>query len=195
MTLEELPAPKAESVVAVVLALLAVFVLVLSLDQPWETDQPPPDTSADAKASGTVISDPANSVVEQTLVRIKAEEGRRLKPYRDIFGILTIGYGINLEQGITPREAEALSRIRLQDSEHRIASEWSPYAKQPTWTQVALLDMDYQLGDTGILGFHDMLGALEAADCPAAKAAALDSVWAGQTEGRAKEVIAILCED
>ena len=82
-------------------------------------------------------------------MRIEAEEGRRLKPYKDIFGVLTIGFGINLDQGITPREAEALSRIRLEDNFHRIANEWPPYAKQPMGTQVALLDMDYQLGDHG----------------------------------------------
>ena len=108
---------------------------------------------------------------------------------------MTIGYGINLDQGITPREADALSRIRLEDNFHRLASEWPPYVGQPMGTQVALLDMDYQLGDHGVLSFHDMLGALKVGDCPAAKAAALDSLWANQTEGRAKEVTAILCED
>ena len=187
---------KLEALLAGALVMLGVSCLVVILFPLQMADHPPPDTSPDIAISGTVISDPVNSVVEQTLVRIKAEEGRfRLKPYRDIFGVLTIGYGINLEQGITPREAEALSRIRLEDNEHRIASEWAPYAEQPTWTQVALLDMDYQLGDHGVLSFHDMLGALKAGDCPAAKAAALDSDWAGQTEGRAKEVTAILCED
>ena len=166
---------------------LGIYYLWVFLLSPQATDHPPPDTSPDTAISATVV--------EQTLVRVKAEEGRRLKPYKDIFGVWTIGFGINLDQGITPREAEALSRIRLEDNFHRIALEWSPYAKQPTLTQVALLDMDYQLGDHGVLGFHDMLGALEADDCPAAKAAALDSLWARQTEGRAKEVTAILCED
>ena len=175
--------------------MLCIFLLLLSLTSPQAADPPPTDTSPDAEVSGTVISDPVNSVVEQTLVRVKAEEGRRLKPYKDIFGVWTIGFGINLDQGITPREADALSRIRLEDNFHRIASEWPPYAGQPIGTQIALLDMDYQLGNHGVLSFHDMLGALKAGDCPAAKRAALDSVWARQTEGRAKEVTAILCED
>ena len=41
--------------------------------------------------------------------------------------------------------------------------------------QEALLDMAYQLGVDGLLGFHDMLAALERGDYQAAKAAALSS--------------------
>ena len=55
--------------------------------------------------------------------------------------------------------------------------------------------MGYQLGARGVLKFHGMLSALEADDCPTAKAAALDSDWARETPKRAERVTAILCED
>ena len=45
--------------------------------------------------------------------RIMAEEGFRAKPYPDSRGILTIGFGTNIGEGITRREAEFLLRERL----------------------------------------------------------------------------------
>ena len=41
---------------------------------------------------------------------------------------------------------------------------------------------------SGVLGFHDMLAALERGDWPAARAAALDSDWARETPARARRV-------
>ena len=42
------------------------------------------------------------------LSSVKFHEGLELKPYLDSVGVLTIGYGRNLERGITKEEAEML---------------------------------------------------------------------------------------
>ena len=178
MAIDRLPAPKAESVVAVVLALLAVFVLVFSLDQP----------AADT-------SHPVNSVVEQTLARLIPEEGFSAKPYLDSNGILTIGIGTNIGEGITRREAEFLLRERLAVTYQTLTADLPWLSDAPERQQSAILDMGYQVGVHGLLKFHGMLSALESGDCPAAKAAALDSAWARETPERAKRVTAILCEN
>ena len=60
-------------------------------------------------------------------------------------------------------------------------------------TQGALLDMSWQNGVSGLLGFDEMLKALEANDCPEAQRQALDSVWAREAMGRAERVTARLC--
>ena len=52
---------------------------------------------------------------------LKQEEGFRSKPYKDSEGVLTIGYGLNLSEGITRAEAEWLLRSRL---DHATYTAW-----------------------------------------------------------------------
>ena len=139
--------------------------------------------------------DAADSVVEQTLARLKPEEGFRAKPYLDSQDILTIGFGTNIGEGITRREAEFLLRERLEATYETLFKELPWLSAAPEGQQSAILDLGYQIGVHGLLGFHGMLSALEAGDCPTAKAAALDSEWARETPKRAERVTAILCED
>ena len=61
----------------------------------------------------TEVGAGGESVVEQTLARLKNEEGFRSKPYTDSRGVMTIGYGTNIGEGITRREGEYLLRERL----------------------------------------------------------------------------------
>ena len=129
------------------------------------------------------------------LDRIMADEGFRAKPYPDSRGVLTIGYGTNIGEGITKREAEFLLRERLAGTYETLTQKLPWLSAAPDVQQSAILDMGYQLGADGLLEFHDMLSALEAGDCPAAKSAALDSDWARETPKRAERVTAILCED
>ena len=135
------------------------------------------------------------AVVEQTLDRLKDEEGFRSKPYPDSRGVLTIGFGTNIERGITRDEGEYLLRERLTATHDSLTKALPWLSAAPEGQQSAILDMGYQLGPHGLLGFHNMLSALEADDCPAAKAAALNSDWARETPKRAERVTAILCED
>ena len=136
-----------------------------------------------------------DSVVDQTLARLKPEEGFRAKPYPDSRGVMTIGFGTNIGEGITRKEAEYLLRERLAGTYQTLTKELPWLSAAPERQQSAILDMGYQLGPHGVLEFHGMLSALEADDCPTAKAAALDSAWARETPSRAKRVTAILCEN
>lgn len=125
----------------------------------------------------------------QLVQTLKSEEGFRSKPYLDSRGILTIGYGTDLAEGITETEGEYLLRERLRSTLERLRNAWGPFSGQPVRIQSALLDAAYQMGVQGVLGFHDMLAALERGDIPAARAAALDSDWARETPNRAKRVV------
>ena len=140
-------------------------------------------------------SSATDSVVDQTAARLEVEEGFRAKPYLDSRGILTIGFGTNIGEGITRREGEYLLRERLGATYETLFKELPWLSAAPERQQSALLDLGYQVGVHGLLGFHMMLGALRADDCPAAKRAALDSDWARETPERAERVTAILCED
>ena len=129
-------------------------------------------------------------VIQKVEDRLKTEEGFRSKPYSDSQGVLTIGYGTNIAEGITVKEAEWLLRNRLADTEGDLARRWAPYGEMPIGVRAALLNMAYQIGVTGLLEFHDMIAALRRQDWKAARTAARDSDWHRETPERAEAVIA-----
>ena len=122
--------------------------------------------------------------------RIQVEEGFRGLPYEDTRGHATIGYGTKLP--ITKAEGAWLLETRLADTHARLAKAWEPYGGLNPARQSALLDMAYELGVEGLLGFHDMLAALARGDWAAASAAALDSLWATEVPIRAIAIAAAL---
>ena len=118
-------------------------------------------------AAADKLSGPAASMID----RLKTEEAFWGMSYLDTRGHPTIGYGTKLP--ITKAEGAWLLETRLADTHDRLAKAWAPYGGQNQARQGALLDMAYQLGVDGLLGFHDMLDALERGDWAAASKAAL----------------------
>lgn len=126
--------------------------------------------------------------------RLEQEEGFRAKPYTDTRGVLTIGYGTDISEGITEAEGAFLMRTRLDRVSACIREHWPAYSGLTEPVGDAILDMGYQLGCEGVLGFHHMLQALEDRDYEAARAEALDSAWARETPARAHRVISAFPE-
>ena len=134
--------------------------------------------------AGSIATRPFNDLVSE----LKQEEGFRAKPYADTRGVLTIGYGTNFSNGITPKEGELLLRERLNTIKECIDNGWPPFEKMPTNIKFAILDMGYQLGCRGLLKFDTMLGMLASGDYKGARDDALKTVWAEETSERAKRV-------
>jgi len=117
------------------------------------------------------------------------DEGLRLKPYTDTTGHLTIGFGRNLSQvGISLTEAESLL-------DHDMARTAVDVQAALPWTmglddvrRAALINMAFNLGIGGLLGFHKMLGACEKGDWATAALEALNSEWARQVGPRAYRI-------
>ena len=111
---------------------------------------------------------------------LKRNEGFSKHPYNDTRGLLTIGYGRNLEaKGIS--EAEAL--MMLQDDRRmfemvvrQALGDDTPPAG--TARYAALVDMAFTLGRDGFNDFDDMIGAIKDGDWYEAKQQVLDSLWA-----------------
>ena len=135
--------------------------------------------------------------------QLRLHEGFRARAYKDSRGIWTAGIGRNLEdRGLTRREVIDLLQIvdmpetfavRLLDSdiedclaELRAWLAWFDGLDEVR--QVALCDMSFQLGITGLLKFRLMLQAMAARNWDEAERQALDSDWARQTPNRAREV-------
>ena len=122
---------------------------------------------------------------EAKIEQIKLEEGFRSEPYRDQLGVLTVGYGTNLTNGITEKEGDFLLRERFFGDRDSFVSLWPPYTGQPLEVRVQLADMAYQLGPVGASRFGATLRALEMCDYETAARHVLASLWARQTPRRA----------
>ena len=183
--------------------LIASFLFPLATDPEPNTS---PDTVTDAQAGDSVFSWMINHGPdwEALVSRIKHEEGFRALPYQDTRGFETIGYGTKFplldsdwncdaftHAGVTERQADCLLRSRLSDHYIELSHRWGPFNKQPEPVQMALLDMVYQLGVDGVLGFHEMLPALARHDYAAAIREAMDSVWDRETPSRVDRVVSV----
>jgi len=116
-------------------------------------------------------------------------EGLRLKPYRDTVGKLTIGVGRNLDDvGITREEARFLldNDIARADVELRRNFLWFPGRNKVR--NAVLINMVFNLGISRFKRFKKLIAAIERRDWDRAGKEMLDSRWAQQVGGRAKEL-------
>ncbi len=120
--------------------------------------------------------DPINDAISQ----LKRHEGFRSKPYRDSLGIWTIGYGINLENGITEREASIILEERVRKLRIRLPMVIKLYRNLSHTRQDVLINMAFNLGISGLLKFKRMLKALGKEDYKTASLEMLNSRWAVQ---------------
>ena len=128
---------------------------------------------------------------EVKIKQLKFEEGFRSKPYKDQLGVLTVGYGTNLSNGISEKEGDFLLRERFFGDRDTFAGLWPPYTEQPIEVRVQLADMAYQLGPIGASEFGATLRALEMCDYETAAQHVLASLWARQTPRRANITAAV----
>lgn len=123
---------------------------------------------------------------------LKRHEGRRLKPYRDTVGKLTIGYGRNLEAvGITQDEAELMLQNDIGSAEKHLLTV-DEYRELDSIRQAVLVNMCFNLGFHGLMGFRNMWRAIRRRDWDRASAEMLNSKWARQVGVRAVELSEIM---
>ena len=120
--------------------------------------------------------------------QLKSDEGFKDKIYFCTEGKQTIGYGFNLEAGITQREAEALLTLRVSDIRDKLYAMMHWYKSLPEDIQDVLLNMAYQLGVSGLLNFTKTLDAASKGHWHTMADEMLDSRWANQTPERARRL-------
>ena len=115
-------------------------------------------------------------------------EGLRLKPYRCTAGKLTIGVGRNLEdKGISHDEAMLLLRNDIAEVTVQLEQfDWFR-ALGPVRRKV-LVDMAFNLGMAGLLGFQKMIEALKQGDYEAAADEMVYSRWYRQVGERGRRL-------
>lgn len=123
---------------------------------------------------------------------LKRREGFRSYAYQDSEGYLTIGYGTLIDRrkggGITKEEAEYLAKNRVEKARKQLVSalDWVVYLDGVRFN--VLLDMTYNMGIMGLLGFRKTLTYIKNGEYKKAATEMLDSTWARQVGRRAIEL-------
>lgn len=121
----------------------------------------------------------------QALTLLKTHEGYRQYPYKDSLGIVTIGYGRNLEsRGLSEPEASYLLEQDIKEAEDYLDS-YDYYWSLSGERKAVLIDMMVNMGPTRLSGFKRMHDALTHSDYERASIEMLDSKWATQVGNRA----------
>ena len=123
--------------------------------------------------------------------RIKAHEGCRLRPYKDSEGILTVGYGRNLES--VPFSESEVDLMFSHDLKRAKTGAESIYVYEHLneVRQGVLIEMVFQMGVTGVGKFKKFLSAALQCQWDVARDEMLDSKWAKQTPARASRLASI----
>ena len=120
--------------------------------------------------------------------QVKTDEGFRATPYKCTAGKLTVGYGLNLEAGITEPEAAYILEMRLNSIINDMERyDW--YNNLGDARRVVIVNMVYQLGISRFLKFKKMIAALNSGSYGLAADEMMDSNWYKQTPNRAKRLI------
>lgn len=128
------------------------------------------------------------SLIDRCISDLQRHEGFRAFPYKDSVGILTIGYGRNLEsRGITSTEADVMLRndVLLTVDKLSDLDFWLSLSER---RQSVLVNMAFNMGYIGLMTFKGMFEAIRAKDWNRAADEMLRSRWAAQVKGRAVEL-------
>lgn len=120
------------------------------------------------------------------------DEGEVLHEYKDSLGYSTIGVGRLIDKrkggGITKQESMYLLDNDITKKSAQVVDALPWIVKHPDEVQRAVINMSFQMGIHGLLGFKNTLSLIQAKKYKEAADNALKSKWAQQTPNRAKRV-------
>ena len=134
---------------------------------------------------------------------IKAHEGFSARIYKDSVGKPTVGYGF-LVSALSPDElklnggkvepmskevAEKILNLKVARLRKRVPECLPWLASKPQGVQDTILEMAYQLGLAGLMGFHHTLSCIEAGDYAQAARNLRASLLYRQTPKRVEDYI------
>lgn len=129
---------------------------------------------------------------EQLERQLRGDEGEVLHAYQDHMGYWTIGIGRLIDKrkggGITKAESSFLFGNDVAEREAALDKRIPWWWKLDDARRGVLLNMAFQMGVDGLLGFKNTLKMIEAGDYEGAAKGMLNSLWAKQTPARAKRL-------
>src|SRR5690554_5056061 len=122
--------------------------------------------------------------------------GKTLRKGDTLQGYVTAGWGFCLDgdrgRPMPQHIGDAWLDWLLDQVEAEMRRRWPAFDRQPGGVQRGILNMAYQMGEGGAMGFRNMIAALEAGDRARAAKECLDSKYARQTPARARRVAALI---
>ncbi len=115
-------------------------------------------------------------------------EGLSVVPYQCPTGHLTIGYGHNLENGISKEAAEFILKQDMQAAEEVLAKQLNGWKQLGEVRQFVLTDMCFNMGIDKLRTFKKLWAAIKRGDYQTAAAEMINSRWASQVGYRATEL-------
>ena len=115
-------------------------------------------------------------------------EGLSVVPYQCPAGHLTIGYGHNLETGISKEAAEFILKQDMQAAEKAVSKQFVGWNQLSEVRQFVLTDMCFNMGIGKLRTFKKMWVAIQRGDYQTAAAEMINSRWASQVGYRAMEL-------
>ena len=131
-------------------------------------------------------------MIEQLRAMLVRHEGTRYVMYRDSLGNPTLGVGHLLTVPITDAAVNQILNDDISDTQQQLAHALSWLNQLDSVRQDVLVDLAFNLGVGGLLGFRHFLAAMQAGDWTTAKAEMLNSKWATQVGSRAQELAAMV---
>lgn len=129
---------------------------------------------------------------EELKKQLIRDEGVVEHAYQDHLGYWTIGVGrlIDKRKGgkLRPNEIEFLLENDITDREQELTKRIPWFTKLDKARQGVLLNMSFQMGVEGLLGFKNTLKMVETGKYEDAARGMLQSLWARQTPERAKRL-------
>lgn len=123
---------------------------------------------------------------EKMKAELTLDEGEKLFPYKCTAGKLTIGIGRNLvDRGITKKEAQFLLDNDITLCIEQLDANLNWWQNLDPVRQRVLVNMCFNLGIKGLMGFTNTLRAVREGRYDDAAEGMLKSKWAGQVGKRA----------
>lgn len=134
-----------------------------------------------------------NNLLHQLVAQLKRDEGVEATVYQDHLGFWTIGVGRLVDKrksgaGLRPDEIDYLLSNDIKDRVAALTKALPWFSKLDDARQGVLLNMAFQMGTAGLLGFKNTLTLVAAGRYEEAAQRMLQSKWATQTPARAKRL-------
>ena len=132
-------------------------------------------------------------MIEKLTAQLRRDEGTRETAYQDHLGFWTIGVGRLIDSrkpgaGLRPDEIDYLLKNDIADRVQALTKALPWFAALDEARRGVLVNMAFQLGTDGLLGFKSTLALVAAGKYSEASEQMLKSKWATQTPARAKRL-------